>query len=478
MTDSEDLSKYYNDLKGNIEAVARFFVPHVLKHKVPEFHREIYGLICSTLRLVLAAPRGFAKSTILRIYVLYCALFKIKKDICIISASEGLAIDHLIWIKQELESNGRIIACFGNLVSSKWTEKHLVVKHADGFTVAIRAKGAGGQIRGFRPDCLLLDDIETDESVESEDQRKKLKNWLFKACINCLLPGGQLVIIGTVIHPLSVLCDLLESKNNWEKRRYTAYRDGIKEAGHELWSEARPHEWLRQREAEIGSWAFAAEYMNDPKTDETAPIKPEQIRNWTTLPTQFNSVIAIDPAYSEEEKSDFKVAVHILLDEQGNRYLNTYIRTHEPMGEFIDGSLNLYSQNKGTITAFGVPCQGTERELYRSFLNRAQDRGINPPFVELKNTFITATGESVRAKKKRVIAALQPLFESGKYYIHESHFEARDELLTIGSSRWDDLVDAMAYAESILTPGFFETRDSYNKQPAMLGRSADYGIEY
>ena len=56
---------------------------------------------------------------------------------------------------------------------------------------------------------------------------------------------------------------------------------------------------------------------------------------------------------------------------------------------------------------------------------------------------------------------LQPLFEQGKYYIHKNHVEAREELLTIGSSRWDDLVDTLAYAEQILTPMFFEEKKSF-----------------
>jgi hypothetical protein len=50
------------------------------------------------------------------------------------------------------------------------------------------------------------------------------------------------------------------------------------------------------------------------------------------------------------------------------------------------------------------------------------------------------------------------LFEQGKYFIHPDHIEARDELLSIGSSRWDDLVDTLAYAEQILQP-YFEPKE-------------------
>lgn len=451
----------------------------VITDEAPDFHKEIYNLLTTEERIVMAAPRGFAKSTIVsKIYPLWLALFKKKKDICIISASEGLATEHLRYIKQELETNPLINGIWGNLKSDKWTETHIVVRHQDGTRINIRAKGAGGQIRGFRPDCVILDDIETDESVESEEQRKKLKNWLFKACLNTLLPGGQLILIGTVIHPLSVLADLLDTPNGWIKKRYTAYVDGIEEKGHELWPEARPHAWLQDRKREIGSFRFAAEFMNDPKSDESAPIKEEYIRYWEDLPSQLSLAIAIDPAYSEDEKADYKVAVLIGIDPKNNRYLVDYIRTHVPTGQFIDQVFNLYQRHERQVTAFGVPHGGTEKEFFNTVTNKALERRLAVPITPLKNTFVSQAGGSVRKKKNRIIAALQPWFEKGQYYIHANHFEAREELLTIGSSRWDDVVDAMSYAEQIITPQFVDVTTQNYEQPRMMGRSSSYGIDY
>lgn len=271
-------------MESDITHFAEIVCDDVVTTKIPEFHKDIYNLAVEKPRIALAAPRGFAKSTIIaKIYPLWLAITKKKKDICIISASETLAVDHMRYIKQAIEANPWIQSIWGNLKSDKWSENHIIILHPDGTRINIRAKGAGGQIRGFRPDCLILDDIETDESVTSEDQRKKLKDWLFKACINCLLPNGQLIIIGTIIHPLSVLEDLLEMPNEWTKHRYKAYLDGIQEEGHELWPEERPHDWLQKRKAEIGSWAFASEYLNNPILDETAPIKENNIRYWSAL---------------------------------------------------------------------------------------------------------------------------------------------------------------------------------------------------
>lgn len=449
----DELVEFIAMCEEDITYFAEVVCDDVVATLIPDFHREIYGAVVREERVALAAPRGFAKSTIIaKIYPLWLAITKKRRDICIISASETLAVDHLRWIKQSLEANPWILSIWGDLKSGKWAENHIIVTHADGTRVNIRAKGAGGQIRGFRPDCLILDDIETDESVASEEQRKKLKDWLFKACINCLLPGGQILVIGTIIHPLAVLEDLLEMPNKWYKKRYKAYIDGIQEEGNELWAAERPHKWLQQRKAEIGSWAFASEYLNNPILDETSPIKPEHIRFWEELPDDLSLVIAVDPAYSEDTRSDFKTASLIGCNHKADRFLCEYIHNHKAVGEFQDSILNLYIRYKSRITAIGVPRGGIESEFYRSLVKKANERKIYPPFIELKNSFKTASGSTVRAKKSRIIASLQPLFEQGKYYIGKDHHEARDELLTIGNSRWDDIVDTMAYAEQILQP--------------------------
>lgn len=82
--------------KDDVLALAEDLLDHLLINKVPEFHRDIYHLLPRERRVVIAAPRGFAKSYICSfIYPLHQALFEQKRDITIISASESLAIEHL-----------------------------------------------------------------------------------------------------------------------------------------------------------------------------------------------------------------------------------------------------------------------------------------------------------------------------------------------------------------------------------------------
>jgi hypothetical protein len=425
--------------KESIEYFSRKCLNHLLTSKIPKFHTEIYNLLTENKRLVIAAPRGFAKSYICSIiYPIWIGIHKKYSDVTIISASETLAKEMLRKIKREFESNQIIRDLYGDLITDKWSETHATLSTG----VTFRARGSEGQIRGFRPDCIILDDIETDETVKSEEQRKKISDWIFKACLPALTPNGQFLIVGSIISQLAVLKQIMDSDNKWEKRLYKAYENEIEESGKELWVELWPHDRLQQRKKEIGSWAFYSEYMNNPRGSDTTSIPINLIRKWKDLPSQLSCVIAVDPAYSEEEKADWKVASLIGIDQQMNRYLIHYIRTHAPQGEFIDAVLSMWQSNKTTVTALGIPCQGLESEIFRSFVNKANERKMYPPFVELKNTFITSQGVAKRGKASRIIAALQPLFEQGKYYIGESHQEAFEELASLNPNldqRWDDL---------------------------------------
>lgn len=452
----------------NIELFAQDCFPHLLTRKIPEFHKEIYRDLLNPSYYACAAPRGHAKSTIgLIIKPIHYALFNGMGDITLLSASESFIVNEITRrIKWEFEHNEALIAIAGNQKTLKWAETYFVLKNG----IAFEAAGIGGQLRGGRRGLIALDDLETNETVESEEQREKLRQRVTKELIPKLIPGGQMVYFGTIISPLCYLNNIVSVPDNgWVTKFYAAYWD-LKnkvplpqEKGNELWSEMLDHDELQRRKKVQGTHSFSAEYMNNPISDETVPIKEDQIRYWKDFPTQYSSVITVDPAYSDDEKADYKTAVHIAIDQQMNRYAASYVRTHQPIGEFQDAILNLWLQNKNTVTAIGIPNSGVEKAFFDSFLKKCEEKKIYPPVVELKNSFTqTGTSISIRGKKARVTAALQPIFEQGKYYISPNHIELRDELLTIGSSRNDDLVDCLAYGESILQPYFTDGMEVEN----------------
>lgn len=471
------IAEIYDKCSKSIEYFSLFFFPHLLNKGIAPFQREIYKDLLGHPFYACAAPRGHAKSTIgLILNPIHYALFRGVGDVSLLSASETFIINEIIRpIKREFESNELLLRFFGELKTPKWSETYFVLKNG----IAFEASGIGGQLRGGRRGLIGLDDLETNETVESDDQRVKLRNRINKELMPKLFPEGQMTLFGTIIHPLSYLRNVIDVPDNgWFKRVYRAYPSGVQEKGQELWPEMLSHEELQLRKQRMGSFAFMSEYMNEPVSDETSPIKESQIRVFQNLPTQYNAVIAVDPAYSEDSTADYKTAALILCDSFGNRYLSHYIRTHAPIGEFQDSIINLWLSNRAAVTSIGIPNAGVEKSFFASFLRKCQDRKFYPPIVELKNSFTTqGTNVSIRNKTSRIVAALQPLFEQGKYYIGADMIEAREELLSIGVSKHDDIVDCLAYAENLILPYFGNNMidNNGNNVSMELVASGDYG---
>src|SRR6187551_1392020 len=94
-------------LSEDIELFASYVLSEHIQFEIPEFHKQIYALICSIAdRIALAAPRGFAKSTTCSlVFPLWMALTGRSKFIIIISDTYSQSKLFLETIKRELESN-------------------------------------------------------------------------------------------------------------------------------------------------------------------------------------------------------------------------------------------------------------------------------------------------------------------------------------------------------------------------------------
>ena len=437
----------------DLEYFVKTFLGNHVTATIPDFHRELYNLVRSENRLIIAAPRGFAKSYILTVFhTIWSICFKQKKTIYIISDSEAKASEFMGKIKYELENNPLIREFFGNLVGKKWSETKIVTTTG----IAVFAKGAEASQRGPRPDLIVLDDIETEASVATKERREKMRAYIFKECFNSLTPNGQFLWVGTVISTMALINEYLDADNTFVKRRYKAYIDEVQDKDHLLWPELWPHERLQEQKGIIGSNFFATEYLNNPRADDNAPIKDYHIKKWNNLgevPDNLTCYISVDPAYSEEIASDEKVACLVGVDSESRRWLLEVIHTRCSLNDFMHAVINLWSDNKNRVQSLGVPNKGVEKSFFNSFRNECDRLQAFPPLCELGDVFTSATGVSHRNKKNRIIAALQPLFEQGRYIVGSHHGAAIDQLLSIGSSRHDDIVDCMAYAEQLISGG-------------------------
>jgi hypothetical protein len=148
----------------------------------------------------IAAPRGHAKSTSFTFKdTLHAIVYEYKHYPIILSDSSDQAEGFLTDIKTELEENSLIVEDFGLLKGKVW-KAGVILTSTD---IKLEAIGSGKKIRGrrhrnWRPDLIVLDDIENDENVNTLDQRKKLESWFYKAVSKAGDTYTDIVYIGTI----------------------------------------------------------------------------------------------------------------------------------------------------------------------------------------------------------------------------------------------------------------------------------------
>ncbi len=296
----------------------------------PQFHREMWEMCVSNQKhVVIAAPRGFAKSTAITLaYALTACLFRQRDFVVIVSDTWGQSVEFLRDLKAELNDNDELKAAFGILKFLKDSEDDVIVKLRDGHKFRIVARGSEQKVRGLkwnnkRPNLIIGDDLEGDEQVESKNRRDKFFNWLMKALLPCGSDDCIFRFVGTVLHFDSALERLLNDPN-WHSRRYRAHKE-FNDFSELLWPEKRPESWLRkEREKYIGQNlqdGYSAEYLNDPIAHGESKFRKEDMIPLTADFKAANKVYYAgwDFAVTTETKSDFTVGSVWGVDAQNRK---------------------------------------------------------------------------------------------------------------------------------------------------------------
>jgi predicted phage terminase large subunit-like protein len=204
----------------DMEYFCKAYLPHYFNLPFSTHHKEMFVDLHRLIenqggtKLARAAPREHAKSTQLTLGLpLYCTVFVIKHFIVLTSDTEDQASGYLESIQDEMQENERIIEDFGDLRGPTWNVTEMVTANG----VCLIAKGIGGKIRGlkfqnYRPDMIILDDIENDKNVKSEENKRwTYEEWFLKAVLRA---GGtglggksltDIVVMGTILESDSVL---------------------------------------------------------------------------------------------------------------------------------------------------------------------------------------------------------------------------------------------------------------------------------
>lgn len=324
---------------------SRTYFPHYIKSEERSvfhvyMHETLPGLVDDPKgkKEAIVAPRGEAKSTyVTQLFTLWCIITGRKRFPVIIMDAFDQAALMLEAIKAELEVNPRLSMDFPECSGQGrvWQAGTIITAN----NCMIKVAGSGKKLRGyrfgpFRPDLVVLDDIENDENVKSKEQRDKLERWVQKAVLKLGPPEGtmDIIYVGTILHYDSVLnrirkkptwhCHdafkaiirMPDRMDLWEKWEEIFLNENEEQAelfylSHEAlmnqgavvsWPGVRPLKLLMEIRSD-DRHAFDTEMQNDPSNDENSPFK--EIHFWVQ-PCRFWVYFgACDPSLGKKNKS-------------------------------------------------------------------------------------------------------------------------------------------------------------------------------
>lgn len=187
--------------------------------------RSLTGATGVGLRELVIAPRGIAKSTLLtKLFIIMVLVFKLKNFVVIISDTEGQSKKLLEGIKFELEHNDLLKRDFpdsAGISKTGFDSKQQIWNKLEIITAAncrVSAYGVNTQIRGashlhYRPDLIILDDVENWDLVISEVRRNNLKRkfWDTIVPLGSLDGSHDIFVVGTLLHKNGLVGSLMSN---------------------------------------------------------------------------------------------------------------------------------------------------------------------------------------------------------------------------------------------------------------------------
>lgn len=486
----------------DLEYFGRAYLPHYFVRESPKFHGELddiweEGVMkgknairdakeisrAEGCRRAIQAPRGHAKSTTFTFKdTLHASAYGYKHYIIILSDSSEQAEGFLTDIKTEYEENAALREDFGDLQGKVWKAGVILLSNG----VKIEAIGSGKKIRGrrhkqWRPDLIICDDLENDENVNTPEQRKKLRNWFYKAVSKAGDTYTDIVYIGTLLHFDALLANVaknpqyktvkyrgvisfakneelwsaweaiytdLNNDNRQEDARafFEANREEMLEGTEVLWEAKLSYYDLMVIRVSEGESSFNSEIQNDPIDPESCAFNEEWFSYYKEDEVDFSDsrflfVGANDPSLGKNKKSDTSAIIALAKDTRtGYMYVVVAsIEKRKPdviIEDAIETSKRLRRDYKKPFTKFRVETVQFQHFFKDVMAQRSAEAGEYLPIEEVNN---------VQNKDLR-IQSLQPFVKNGYIKFNEKHKTLLQQMKEYPMGKNDDGPDALEMA--------------------------------
>lgn len=456
----EILAESYADTRK----FSKVFFPERFHAPFSQLHDQIYEAIDSGHnKIVIAAPRGIGKTSIAALALpAKNILFGDKHFIVYISNSATSAELQTENLKRELLVNQIVRKLFPPIkakaasgVSETFSKSAWITSN----DVMVYPRGSGQQIRGilhgnYRPDLIIVDDLEDTETIKNPDVRKARDEWFHGDVLKCVSrveKNWAIIYIDTLKHEDALLQHLLDSED-WYSLKLELCDDNFNSLAPEFVStEEIKAEADYYREQDMLD-VFYREYRNMPISTEDATFRQEYFRYYNE-PDIYNdknieNLIIIEPAKTVKIHSAESAIIGVGIDRNSAKIyvrdiINRKMYPDEIYNEMFDMAARLHAR------VVGVEVTSLHEFITQPIRNEMIKRGVFFELVELK----------ARAKKEERIAALVPFYRQGYVYHNLTACGPLEaQLLAFPRSRLMDVMDGLAYVIEMMELGdrYFE----------------------
>lgn len=367
---------------------ARVYLPHYFYDGFAPFHPEMSRAAQTAERPVLVVGfGGCGKSTLITLVeTLHACCFGTNHMVVIGSATEDIAAQPTALAKMELEENEIIRADFGDLKGSRqWEDGDFVTST----NVRVKARGAGQAFRGlrwrqFRPDLVILDDIEDHDISVSSRRTEKVLTWILSTILPRMdVKGWRLVIVANILNRTGVIGSLLHHPDyNYITRKVFPAED---EKGKSTWPARFSKNDLSVRKKIMGHVRYSGEMLCKP-IDDTHYFRPEMTvyGNSAHLAGVSDVIAFIDPSVLASTAGDYKaiIATGRLAEDHRQHVCGAWVK-HGTIGEMINACYRMYDTLKPKV--FVLESNGYQEHLKRDFDLAAQKFGYSLPIAAQSN---------------------------------------------------------------------------------------------
>lgn len=315
--------------KSSPDFLAGMAMPHIFQYLLPPVFIAIWNWLLSFTfkerifpQLALGLPRGFGKTTIIKLYILFCILFTKKKFILVISSTATLA-ENIISDVQDMLDEDNIKKVFGDWRLGLETDRRDLKKFGfRGRDITLAGVGAGTSLRGLniknqRPDVMIFEDIQTRECADSLVQSTALEQWMYGTAMKAKSPHGCMFIFVANMYPTpNSILRKLKANPRWTK----FIAGGILNDGTSLWEELQPIEQLLQEfENDLSSGhpeIFYAEVLNDENASMNRLVDLSKLPDYPYIDSEIvlGNFIIIDPSNDKTNSDAVAIGYFELID--------------------------------------------------------------------------------------------------------------------------------------------------------------------